>query len=560
MPSDASPAPKPSGIPPSGATAPGARLARLAQHPACVGVACGLAALVVYVVSAAPGINWQDSALHQFRVFTGRLENPLGLALTHPLHYWLGRAVLRLPLNPAYGLNLLSALCGAAGIGLLAATITSLTRCAPAAVLGAATTALSFSYWQMSAITETYTLAAALMMLEWLLLLAYTRSHRPQLLAGVFAVNGFHVANHLLGLLPLSAYGILALDRLARRKLSPRDFGLVLAAWAVAAAPYWSLAVEHYWHTGSAFVTLKSALFGGMHHGDGFAKEVLNVRLSWDQLKLSVWVLGYNFPSLGTIVALLGFLRRPEADRVFCNAMRAVTVIIALFVLRYPILDHYTFYTPLCACVGLWFGVEAARVLRGGAPGRRRWLAGALVASPLAQVACYFAFPPLAERVGFMRHLLNDLPYRNEYKHFFEPWKTGDNSPELYAAAVLGRMAPGDVYIGSGTTAYAVAAYAALHGAPPEIEIFSWSGSLTRPERGPMEEEPMRDEVRRLIARGSRIFADSDLFVVYRFDDERPPRPGQPPRVEPGFRIDRSSEIWEVVWDPPSASQPGGRP
>jgi len=132
----------------------------------------GLLALLLYVATGSRGVEWQDSGTHQYRIITGQIGHPVGLALTPPLHYWLGRGILHLPIGePAYRLNLLSAICGATGVGLLAALVVQLTRNRYAAALAALALGLSHAYWQMSAVTETYTLACALMLAEWLLLL-----------------------------------------------------------------------------------------------------------------------------------------------------------------------------------------------------------------------------------------------------------------------------------------------------------------------------------------------------------------------------------------------------
>jgi hypothetical protein len=49
-------------------------------------------ALVVYVVSLAPGPLWQDSGLAQVRILQRDLFGDLGLALSHPLYYLLALA------------------------------------------------------------------------------------------------------------------------------------------------------------------------------------------------------------------------------------------------------------------------------------------------------------------------------------------------------------------------------------------------------------------------------------------------------------------------------------
>ena len=70
------------------------RVGRRRGAPVRAGLVAGIAALVLYAATGARDVEWQDPGIHQYRVLTGRLEHPLGLALSHPLHFWAGRAAL----------------------------------------------------------------------------------------------------------------------------------------------------------------------------------------------------------------------------------------------------------------------------------------------------------------------------------------------------------------------------------------------------------------------------------------------------------------------------------
>src|SRR3990172_7525821 len=60
-----------------------------------------VAAFTLYAATANRGAQWQDSGYHILRMVTKEPVNPLGLALSHPLHHWLGRlAVWPNPLDP----------------------------------------------------------------------------------------------------------------------------------------------------------------------------------------------------------------------------------------------------------------------------------------------------------------------------------------------------------------------------------------------------------------------------------------------------------------------------
>lgn len=455
---------------------------------------CGLAALGLYFATCSRVVEWQDSGIHQYRILTGQLEHRWGLALTHPLHFWLGRAALAVPLgSPEFRLNFLASLWGAVGVGLLAATVFALTGRADAACLGAAVLAVSHSYWQMSAMTETYTLAGALLTLEWYLLTHYARTGRPQLLVAIFAANGLHVADHLFGLLSLVTYAVLALVRVARGRLRwvwLLGCGLV---WAVASAPLWTLVLRYYAQTGSWKATLCSTFFGGTWAEPGWAAHVLNTRLTGGLVGIAALTLGYNFPSPAMPVALVGFLRSWRGPaRTFRRVLLGQTAIFGVFLGRYPIVDLYTCFVPICLLVALWFGLGAARILErsSGRNARGAWL-GVLLLSVVMPVAVYVGFPLVARERLWMRARLRDIPFREEYTHFFRPWRMVDHSPADFSRAILDTAGPGGWVLADPTTAYPVASTYRLHGGPGGVRIYDVHACINVPDWPNLSDEEL---------------------------------------------------------------------
>jgi len=443
---------------------------------ALVGVTCALAALVLYAATCSPGVVFQDGGVHQYRIVSGQLVSPYGLALSHPLHYWLGRAALvLLPWgDAAYRLNLLSAICGAVGVGVLAAVVTALTGRGLPGVLAASAAGVAQTYWQHSVATETYTLAAALMTIEWCVLLHYARTRQPGLLVVLCAVNGLHVADHLLGLLTLVTYAGLAVERVLRGRLAFRWLPFAAAVWLVTASPYWLLVIAEWRSSGELGATLYSAFFGLGPVGRGYAREVFNVSLSPGLLARAGLVYGYCFPSLVPLIALVGLFRPARRrGRVFRHVLIAQTLILGVFVIRYAIRDQYTFFVPLCVLTGLWFGLGADACLRCvRRPSPRAWLVTGLVAQVILPLIVYAAFPVMAEQRGWFRDRLRDIPYRDEYRHFFQPWKNGDDAADMLALDALNRAGAGGWVLADGTTAYAIACRYTVSGGPADVRIF----------------------------------------------------------------------------------------
>ena len=127
-------------------------------------IALFLVALALYAATASRGAQWQDSGHNILRIVTGESLNPLGLALSHPLHHWLGRLVI-LPniLEPCFAITLISSLAAAFAVANTYGCVCVLTRRREAAVLAAVSLSLANTFWQKSTGAETYTLAPALL-------------------------------------------------------------------------------------------------------------------------------------------------------------------------------------------------------------------------------------------------------------------------------------------------------------------------------------------------------------------------------------------------------------
>lgn len=134
----------------------------------------GVLALAVYVRSLAPGLLWGDSAEFQFAAWLGGFAHPTG----YPLYLMLGWLWSHLlPLgDPAFRMNLFSAVWGAVAVGLLCLLVMRILRfLEPRATAGrpylaasrliALGAALVFTFtptfWSQAVIAEVYTLHAA---------------------------------------------------------------------------------------------------------------------------------------------------------------------------------------------------------------------------------------------------------------------------------------------------------------------------------------------------------------------------------------------------------------
>ena len=379
--------------------------------------------LVLYVATADRGVQWQDSGWQQLRIVTGVIEHPLGLALTHPLQYYLGRAAVRvLPVEPAFAITLVSCLAGAIAVANLGATILTVTRRIFAAVVAAVAFALSHTFWQHATHTESYAIVAVLLTGEWLCLARYATTMRGRFLVILALLNGLGVANHPLAGLATPVDVAIIITAIRGGRLPGRSVIAAALLWIAGTLPYSILVVATVLRTGDFAGTLRSALFSN------YASDVLNVHISLRGLALAAGYAVYNFPGLTIPLALYGVLRRLDVPRVFGRALRWELLLYTLFVVRYSITDQYTFFFPVYALLALFCGIALARIVSQPPSAPRRLILGlaALTAvwTPLVYVT--------AESVLSARHLFASMvghkPYRDGYRALFVPWGVGQDA------------------------------------------------------------------------------------------------------------------------------------
>ncbi len=158
-------------------------------------VACGPLAFLVYLRTLWPSISWGDSPELVAAAHTLGVPHPTG----YPLYMLIGRlAIAIFPWgDPAYRMNLLSALFSALAIGVLHRLAFRLTGSPFAAWAGALALALAPLFWSQATIAEVYPLAILLQMLLLDQFFAWDQTGRPRHLHLAAALTGVNLAHHL---------------------------------------------------------------------------------------------------------------------------------------------------------------------------------------------------------------------------------------------------------------------------------------------------------------------------------------------------------------------------
>lgn len=355
----------------------------------------GAAAFLVYLRTLYPGlVGSGDTPELQFAGKVLGTPHVPG----YPVYMLLSHVFSWLPVgSPAYRVNLMSAVFGAAAVTLLAVAARGLGARGVAAAAGALGFGLSRTFWSQATLAEVYTLAATLLagcaacLLRW----DETRRDRDLLAAVGFASLG--LAHHSVDVATAApALIVFALATDARAALAPRiaaaGAGLLALLGLLPYGLVWLRTIQRAPYLGARAETpgeLLAVATGRAFAGRAFA---FDPRELWaDRLPLVASLIRDELGLVGLALAGLGLLalarRRPRVAWLLLLAAAGPT----LFALGYDVPDLAVFLIP--AFLFLWLlaaaGLEAL-VARGEALGAPRVLAAAAALVPALQLAANF--------------------------------------------------------------------------------------------------------------------------------------------------------------------------
>ena len=406
-----------------------------------------LAAAVLYIATCAPGVVWQDSGVIQYRVWHNDIQGRLGLALSHPLYYLIAIAAKHIPLGEfAYRINVLTAVISALAVANLFLLLRLWLGETFAAWLGAATLALSHTFWRHATIPETYGLVVALLLFELIVLLQYAKTSRIGYLYLLALINGLAIANHMLASLAFVCYLVLAVFLLMKKQIKARHLAIMVILWITGALPYEYLIVKNIIGSGDFWGTLASAAFGARWQGN-----VLNTTLTGQIIKENFMYIILNFPTPNLLLVFIGVysLYRISPKRWFANVLVALLILYFAFAFRYTVPDRYAFFVPFYCIVSLLIGVGAYRYLS-----ESKGAIGFLFAAfCLVPVPFYIIAPRIAEGLEIKIGAGRKIDYRDDADYFLRPWRIGDKGAERFATEALFSARPPAIIYADATTA-----------------------------------------------------------------------------------------------------------
>ena len=427
-----------------------------------------LIALALYTLTCAPGPLWQDSGMYQYRIWHNDIEGKLGLALSHPLYHIIGIGVKYIPLGEfAHRINLISAVAAAFTIANLFLLMRIWLDTLLTALITAVVLALSHTFWRHAVIAETYTLYTALFSAELLMLLLYFKKRQFVYLYLLGLCNGLAVANHMFAIISFACYLVFCIILLKRKHILLRHFRNIVLMWIIGAAPYGYLIVKDVIQGSSLSATLSSAFFG-----DKWLRNVLNISLSGSLIKDNLILMTYNFPTPNIILFFVGIYGLTKVPRGFGYAkiLLVLLVLYFIFAFRYTVPDRYAFFIPLYCLVSILIGVGFELLITAF---KYKILCWIVFIFALLPVPIYIAVPYIAEKLEFNISTRADVPYRNDYTWFLQPWKIGYHGTEKFSEEVFEHLEPYAIVYADNTMVYPLLYMQEVKGKREDITIIS---------------------------------------------------------------------------------------
>ena len=426
------------------------------------------AGLVLYIISCAPGVLWQDSGLIQYRIWSNDIEGFFGLALSHPLFYIVGIAAKCVPFGEfAHRINMVSAIAGAVAVANLYLLMRLWLDKDMPAIIAALTLAVSHTFWRHASILETYTLWTALFLAELIVLLLYIKIDRIRFLYWLGLLNGLAIAVHMLALIPFICYAAFIIYLLVIKDLHIKNLGIIVFLWIVGALPYEFLIARTMIQTGDVTSTLASAAFGARWQG-----AVLNVTISMAMVKENLFYFLYNFPTLNILLFFVGgfALFKTSQNRSLRNILLALMALFFVFASRYTVPDRYAFFIPFYVTVSILIGLGAHFLLDRI---HRKALALLILFFSVLPIGIYAAAPTMTGRMQINVGTRSDIPYREDNTYFLQPWKTGYRAAERFADEALDFVEDNAVLYADGTTVAPLLLAQHVQGKRPDVAIIS---------------------------------------------------------------------------------------
>jgi hypothetical protein len=303
-----------------------------------------------YTQTLLPGVDPGDTGGFQAAV----LWPEVSARQAYPLYYGLARPFVAAsaPDNPARALNLFSAVCAAAAVGLLVFLCASVTRSLAGGAVAGGLLAFSYTFWTQAVIAEVYALHLALIGLCLVTLYAYAAKPTTARLAIFFGVYALAFGNHLTMILLLVPCAIFLLHATPtpRDLFTPSVVAIALIAVAVGAMQYSPnfLSVWRSFDAPASWTERVAAFWFDTTKQDWRNSMVLGIEANQASDRLAMWWFDarQQFGVAGLALAATGVIGIWRMSRRWAVAAVTAYALTTLFALTYNVGDTHVFFLP----------------------------------------------------------------------------------------------------------------------------------------------------------------------------------------------------------------------
>jgi len=337
----------------------------------------------MYRATLLPGLDFGDTAA--FQDAGGAIE--ITPRQGYPLYFAIGNLVVWVAGGePAFGMNLSSAICAALACGLIVWLAADLTGSLFAGVFTGCLFAGSYTFWTQSIIAEVYALHILLLTLSLTAVTWWAKRPTSLLrLAVFFAVYALGFGNHLMMILLFPAVTLFLAVTMpggTRELLRSRVIALAVLMAALGAVQYaWNLrslytAVE----PPPAFTDALRTMWFDVTKADWRSTMVMGIDQSAFRPRLAMYwfELRQQFGVAGVAAALLGVLALVGRWRLLLLLVTG-WLVAAVFAYTYNVGDTHVFYLPSHLFVALLAGCGVNVLLRAVRPRRAAAAVAALL-------------------------------------------------------------------------------------------------------------------------------------------------------------------------------------
>jgi hypothetical protein len=246
-----------------------------------------------------------------------------------------------------------------------------------------------------------------------------------------------------------------------------RNFGIFVLLWLVGAGLYEYLIIKNIVLTGDVAGTLSSAFFG-----NSWRASVLNTSVSFKIVVENFIFIGLNFPTPNLLLLAVGVcvMYKKAPTRAFANILAVMLVLYFLFAFRYTVPDRHVFFLPVYCIFAALIALGADFLIERA---RHRLISVLLLCFALLPIGVYFLTPSLGRVAYKGLASRRQLPYRDAYNYFLQPWKTGYRGSERFTIEALNSAEENAIIYADTTTAYPLLYAQQVLGRRKDVKIIS---------------------------------------------------------------------------------------